>query len=255
MAVSKPVLVLAIVSTMALACQVSAGVRAAKAGITGARAAKQGVKAVKGAPRTGPRSTRAVPVVAGDGLALEKLRKAGEVGDVVDLAQFGYEGYESVAMEFETELPPPDTLHAGDAKPRLINVSSDSWPWRRFVDGQERGRVPLIIVGEVAGEGLIVDEVPTALTELAGHCFSTGTTCVFVACEFGCIDATMGLFSRLSAGPRQSVGEFANAFVDLRLALPGGSTGPAPVYIAVAGGVAGDGIQILRRSAPKPATP
>jgi hypothetical protein len=119
------------------------------------------------------------------------------------------------------------------------------------VAGQERNRSPWIVVGRPEGDALIVDGQPVSLSELAATCWSTGTTCVFVGCEFGCIDATRGVYERIEDHPfPRSVAEFTNEFVEARRELPPGTSGKPPTFIAVAGGVAGDGIQLLRAASP-----
>lgn len=253
MAVGKTGLLLMIVS-MTLACGAASGARAVQAGIKGARTVSKGAKVVKAAGKgvgDAGRATRKVPVpvVPAEGLGLESL---GKLGDVVDVAQLGFDGYDAAVVLFESDLPPPSQVLVGDATPRFVDLTSDSWPWRRLRDGQEHGRAPWIVVGRPRGDALLVDGEAVPLSKLAATCWSTGTTCVFVACEFGCVDATRGLVEGVDELFSRSVGAFTSQFVEARLALPAGTNGPAPVFVAVAGGVAGNGIQLLRPVASSP---
>jgi hypothetical protein len=244
LAISVPV-----VSSLTLACGASAGVRAVQAGIKGTRAVSRGAKGINTAGKLGDarQATRTVPmpVVPAEGLGLEGL---GKIDDAVDVASLGLDGYDVAVTLFESDVPPPSQVLVGRATPRFVDLTSDSWPWRRLRDGQEHGRSPWIVVGRPAGDGLIVDGEAVLLSKLAATCWSTGTTCVFVACEFGCVDATQGLFKNLEGPFSKSVGGFTSQFVEARLALASGASGPAPVFVAVAGGVAGNGIQLLRPS-------
>jgi hypothetical protein len=235
-------LLLAVGLSMTLACGASAGVRAVSAAAKGARAGAKGIKAASKGIGDARQATRAVPVpvgVSAEGLGLESLGK--HLGDVVDVADLAYTGYDATVVLFESDVPAPSQVLVGAATPRFVDLTSDSWPWRRLVNGQEHGRSPWI-----------VDDVAVPLSTLAATCWSTGTTCVFVACQLGCVDATQGLVNRLDDLFTRSVGGFTSEFVKARLALEPGTNGPAPVFVAVAGGVAGNGIQVLRPSTSNP---
>jgi hypothetical protein len=241
----------AVVSSMTLACGASSGVRAVQAGI---KATRTGAKGLKAAGKLGDarQATRTVPmpVVPAEGLGLEGL---GKIDDVVDVASLGLDGYDMGVVLFESDVSPPSQVLVGRATPRFVHLASDSWPWRRLRDGQEHGRSPWIVVGQPAGDGLIVDGEAVPLRKLAATCWSTGTTCVFVACEFfSCVDATQGLLKNLEGPFSKSVGAFTSQFVEARLKLLAYASGSAPVFVAVAGGVAGNGIQLLRPSTSSP---